>query len=115
MYCPLIKATGKPNTTGLDLKSIGDPIYDVLLQPGDLLYLPRGFPHEVASGLQQLPFQAWQPKGETSLHLMLTIPTHAYSTGKIVQAVLEDVLDENAAFRDAIPVEVTAEPSAIET
>ena len=41
-----------------------------------------------------------------SLHLTLTVPTHAYSVAKIVEDAVKDVLHENPAFRDAIPVEV---------
>lgn len=85
---------GKPNTTALHPEELGDPIHDVLLEPGDVLYMPRGFPHE-----------AWPPKGDMSLHLTLTVPTHAYSVAKIVEDAVKDVLHENPAFRDAIPVE----------
>jgi len=38
------------------------------------------------------------------LHLTLTIPTHAYSWGKILTEAIEDVLEENPAFRGAFPV-----------
>jgi len=85
---------GKPNTSALSYEELGAPLLDMLLEPGDLLYMPRGYPHE-----------AWPPKGEMSLHLTLTVPTHAYSMGKIVEAAIEDVLSENVDFRDAIPVQ----------
>ena len=52
-----------PLTGSADLPedSIGDPIIDVVLQPGDLLYLPRGFVH-----------QATTPANTHSLHTTIT-------------------------------------------
>ena len=52
---------------------------DVHLQQGDVLYLPRGWPHEVLLLLLllgRLAGQAWVPRGASSMHLTLGVNTH---------------------------------------
>lgn len=84
---------GKTAEAPLDASTLGPPLLDILVRPGDLIYIPRGFPHVAAT-----------TPGEMGLHLTLTIPTHAYSWGKILTEAIEDVLEENPAFRGAFPV-----------
>jgi len=44
---------------------IGEPVIDVVLKPGDLLYFPRGWIHQAVS-----------PEGEHSLHLTVSTALH---------------------------------------
>ena len=41
--------SGKPNTSALSYEELGAPLLGVLLEPGDLLYMPRGYPHDVTT------------------------------------------------------------------
>ena len=54
------------------------PTLDVILEPGDCLYLPRGFIHSATA------------LGETSIHL--TFGIHATTQQDVLRAILDDVL-----------------------
>lgn len=41
---------GSATPTAMAAEELGPPALDVVLQPGDCLYLPRGFPHAAATG-----------------------------------------------------------------
>jgi hypothetical protein len=49
--------------------ALGTPAMDLVLKPGDILYLPRGYPH-AAKNLQQ----------ETSTHLTVAVHAYVYET-----------------------------------
>lgn len=49
---------------------IGDPLMQFEMQPHDVLYIPRGYLHEAATG-----------GGEPSLHITITMPTSDYCWG----------------------------------
>merc|ERR1740139_1867826 len=55
---------GKDPTSPLTNEMLGDPILELRLQPGELLYLPRGAPHEARAD-----------QGASSLHITLTAQT----------------------------------------
>lgn len=50
-------------------KLVGDPVLEFTIEPGDILYMPRGFLHEATTG------------EEPSLHVTITIPTSDYCWG----------------------------------
>jgi len=84
---------GKAPDRPLRIEELGDPAMEILVEAGDVIYIPRGWPHVAVAA-----------QGQMSMHLTLTIPTHAYTWGKILTAAVEDVLEENPEFRNAFPV-----------
>ncbi|HTZ43132.1 MAG TPA: cupin domain-containing protein [Jatrophihabitans sp.] len=66
------------------------PLLDVVLQPGDALYLPRGFVHSAMA------------QGETSLHL--TVGVHPVTRYRLLQQLLAEAADE-PSLRASLPVD----------
>jgi hypothetical protein len=66
------------------LADLGQPVLDLVLRPGDVLYLPYGTPHLAAA------------KEQTSLHLTMVALTPTWS--QLLAKVLEHVLDEDEDF-----------------
>jgi len=59
---------------------ISDPIMEFDMEPGDLLYIPRGFLHEATT------------TSEPSLHVTITMPTSDYCWGvQLVKHLMQDV------------------------
>ncbi|KAM4853977.1 ribosomal oxygenase 1 [Thomomys bottae] len=84
--------TSSPNFSQEDL---GEPVLQTVLEPGDLLYFPRGFIH-----------QAECQDGVHSLHL--TLSTYQRNTwGDFLEAVLplaiQAAMEENLEFRRGLP------------
>ncbi|XP_076407153.1 ribosomal oxygenase 1 [Peromyscus maniculatus bairdii] len=84
--------TSSPNFSQEDL---GEPVLQTVLEPGDLLYFPRGFIH-----------QAECQDGVHSLHL--TLSTYQRNTwGDFLEAVLplavQAAVEENVEFRRGLP------------
>ncbi|XP_045143916.1 ribosomal oxygenase 1 [Echinops telfairi] len=84
--------TSSPNFSQEDL---GEPVLQTVLEPGDLLYFPRGFIH-----------QAECQDGVHSLHL--TVSTFQRNTwGDFLEAVLplamQAAMEENVEFRRGLP------------
>uniref|UniRef100_A0A673UGD3 Bifunctional lysine-specific demethylase and histidyl-hydroxylase n=1 Tax=Suricata suricatta TaxID=37032 RepID=A0A673UGD3_SURSU len=84
--------TSSPNFSQDDL---GEPVLQTVLEPGDLLYFPRGFIH-----------QAECQDGAHSLHL--TLSTYQRNTwGDFLEAVLplavQAAMEENVEFRRGLP------------
>lgn len=72
-----------------DLGDPGPPILSAELQPGDCLYIPRGFPHAAES------------RQEVSAHL--TVGILASTWNDVMKEVVADVVDD-VEFRRALPV-----------
>lgn len=86
--------TSSPNFSQDDL---GEPVLQTVLEPGDLLYFPRGFIH-----------QAECQDGVHSLHL--TLSTYQRNTwGDFLEAVLplavQAAMEENVEFRRGLPLD----------
>ncbi|XP_008848034.1 ribosomal oxygenase 1 [Nannospalax galili] len=84
--------TSSPNFSQEDL---GEPVLQTVLEPGDLLYFPRGFIH-----------QAECQDGMHSLHL--TLSTYQRNTwGDFLEAVVplavQAAIEENVEFRRGLP------------
>ncbi|MGW0708161.1 cupin domain-containing protein [Streptomyces sp. NPDC002643] len=71
-----------------------EPIAELVLRPGDVLYLPRGWWHSVAAS-----------EGEHSLHLTFGIQT---TTGAQLLSWLADDLRRHDVLREDLPVHATA-------
>lgn len=71
------------------------PLIEVELQPGDVLYMPRGFVHEAQC---QGPASSW--------HATLAVATHDWSWTKVFTAALATALDAEAGarWRAAVPL-----------
>ncbi|MEU0657905.1 cupin domain-containing protein [Streptomyces lavendulocolor] len=67
----------------------GDPVADLVLSPGDVLYLPRGWWHSVTAD-----------QGTESLHLTFGMVTH---TGADLMLWVVDQLRSSLALREDIP------------
>jgi len=80
--------TQRANATRLGLKSV----LNTTVHAGDLIYIPRGFPHMANS----------RP-GELSMHLTLTAPTAAFSWGKLLSEAVQYRVAENPQWREAAP------------
>ena len=63
-----------------DLGDVGDPVEDLVLEAGDTLYLPRGWPHEAATS------------DEDSLHI--TVGLHPQTRLDALRAALESCADD---------------------
>ncbi|HEV2765808.1 MAG TPA: cupin domain-containing protein [Pyrinomonadaceae bacterium] len=72
----------------------GDPLRDLTLEAGDLLYLPRGFVHDARTG------------EETSVHL--TLGVHAMTWLDLVTVALGRAANADERFRRALPVGLNA-------
>jgi lysine-specific demethylase/histidyl-hydroxylase NO66 len=66
----------------------GEPVLDVVLKPGDTLYLPRGWPHEVFTS--------------DTLSLAVTIGVVAYSWVDAFRAAVDECMEE-LEFRRSVP------------
>ncbi|GAB2982635.1 hypothetical protein GCM10023080_056010 [Streptomyces pseudoechinosporeus] len=75
-----------------------EPVAELVLRPGDLLYLPRGWWHSVAAS-----------EGEHSLHLTLGIQS---TTGAQLLSWLADDLRRHDVLREDLPVHATAAQQA---
>ena len=97
VYPPLNEEETLPRTSSKDLThtDIGEPVMSVTLQPGDLLYFPRGWVHEAKSSADT-----------HSLHL--TVSTALRHTWRdLLDLVLPGALDAAASadidFRQTLP------------
>jgi hypothetical protein len=82
-------------------RSVGgshEPLLDRDLRPGDLLYIPRGFPHHAVSDKA------------TSLHL--TIGAHPPTWATLLRTAVEDSIDHDDRLRTALPFGFAVNDSA---
>ncbi|MEV0343917.1 cupin domain-containing protein [Nocardia sp. NPDC050713] len=75
----------------------GEPLFEQELRPGDLLYIPRGFPHHAVSA------------DATSLHL--TVGAHPPTWATLIRAAVEERIDQDVRFRAALPLGFAANDS----
>eukprot|EP00045_Choanoeca_perplexa_P007661 m.70417 g.70417 ORF g.70417 m.70417 type:complete len:533 (-) comp14161_c0_seq4:32-1630(-) len=88
-----------PRTSSLnfDQEDMGQPLLDVVLKPGDMLYFPRGYAHQAVS-----------TEDKHSLHL--TVSTYqlfdwAQYMQKLVPAALEEAIASDDTFRAGLPLQ----------
>jgi hypothetical protein len=94
VYAPVLELPLKTQRWSPALGDPGEPVQELLLEPGDTLYLPRGWPHEAATG-----------DGE-SLHLTIGLhpPTRLDALHAALDAAAGDVELRRAAAADgALP------------
>jgi JmjC domain len=90
VYEPALELPLRQQRYRPDLGEPGEPVLDVVLRPGDTLYLPRGWLHQALTS-------------ETdSLHL--TIGVNVYSWLDAVRAALDECADD-VEFRRSVPAD----------
>ena len=99
VYEPALELPLRDQRYSAALGAPATPVLDMVLQPGDTLYLPRGWLHEALTS------------EEDSLHL--TIGIHAYTWLDAMRAALERCADD-VEFRRAVPPEADAPPQLLE-
>ena len=94
VYEPLPKdelvARGLSNDTALPQDNPPSLAMDVCLEPGDLLYLPRGWGHEAATG--------------ASSSLQIGVSVFIYTWSDLFSALLNSLKQDNIELRHALPV-----------
>ena len=78
---------------------LGAPTLEALLEPGDCLYLPRGFVHQAAA------------EDEPSVHL--TIGVHVFTWLDLLTVALGQAAGRNEAFRRALPLGIFSERTSV--
>lgn len=66
-------------------------MYNIMLKPGDVLYMPRGFVHEAATSTL-----------EPSFHCTVAIATHDWSLATVISSMVAKELNQHTKFRMAI-------------
>ena len=83
----------------LDKQYIGEPVLDIMLEQGDMLYVPRGMPHEPSC------------VDSHSLHLTLGVKTHNWA--ELLHQAIDNLRIENPLFRESLPpIEVLRKDSS---
>lgn len=100
VYKPLSEKNVLPRYSSEDFSQndLGKPYMEVILKPGDLLYLPRGFIH-----------QAVATTGHHSLHLTVSMfQKHSYADllEKVLPVALNNAINDNVEFRKALPFDI---------
>ncbi|HEX6207200.1 MAG TPA: cupin domain-containing protein [Actinomycetota bacterium] len=89
VYLPVIELAGKEQPWSSELGDPGAPILETELSPGDVLYIPRGFPHDATA------------REEVSIHV--TVGIQARTWLDVWRHVMEQA-PEHAPFREALPI-----------
>lgn len=90
VFEPVVALPLRTRTAGDGFRTGSDnPLLDVELRPGDLMYIPRGFPHHAVS------------TQSTSLHL--TVGAHAITWAAVMRAVLDTQEKHDPRFRASLP------------
>ena len=92
VYEPVLELPLKTQRWSAELGEVGEPIEDFVLEPGDTLYLPRGWPHEAATS------------DEESLHITvgLHLQTRLDALRAALESCAEDIEFRRSAGRDGV-------------
>jgi len=98
VYEPIVELAGKEQRWSEELGDPGEPTLEADLRPGDVLYIPRGFPHDAVA------------REEVSVHVTVGILTKTWLD--VWRTVMERAPD-HAPFREALPVGFARDPAAL--
>lgn len=95
LYKPMVELS-RDYTQDLPEESIGEPVMEVSLEPGDMLYFPRGYIH-----------QAKSVGDVASTHI--SISTYQQNSwgdfmNHAVTQAIESALEDNVSFRSGLPI-----------
>ena len=88
VYEPVLELPLKDQRWSPELGDPGEPIQDLVLEAGDTLYLPRGWPHEATTSEDE------------SLHL--TIGMHPQTRLEALRSALESCAEDHVEFRRSL-------------
>ena len=71
---------------------------EVVMNPGDVLYMPRGFVHEATTETQQ------SKHFSASFHITIAIATHDWCMSVVLSDAIRQTLSDVTDFRKALPV-----------
>lgn len=100
LYDPVDHDLPSDYSQDLPRASIGEPIMEVELQQGDMLYMPRGVVHEAST-----------PPGTFSTHVTLSTYQHSSWSAfleALMPVALERAFHTHRAFREGLPVRAPA-------
>lgn len=98
VYAPVIPLAGKEQRWSSDLRDPGAPLLETELAPGDVLYIPRGFPHDAKA------------RREVSIHV--TVGIQARTWLDVWRHVMERA-PEHAPFRETLPIGFARDPERL--
>lgn len=104
VFSPMRLAEGRPAST-LEWSEVGEPLLDIELKPGDLLYLPEFTPHAVTTTL-----------APHSVHVGIGV--HPFSWRHILECVVEILRTQPSPLQAAVPSSLLGsqnDPSALKT
>ena len=90
IYKPTLSLPLREMADGIPEEDLVEPIQEVRLNPGDLLYMPRGYPHEAFAS-------------ETS-SLHITVAVQVFRWVDLISAALARLGTKDLRFRRAVPV-----------
>lgn len=73
---------------------------EVILRPGDVLYLPRGYVHEATTE----NISDATSENEPSFHITVAIATHDWCMSVLLSETIRETLDGLSNFRKALPI-----------
>ncbi|XP_002022494.2 bifunctional lysine-specific demethylase and histidyl-hydroxylase NO66 [Drosophila persimilis] len=97
IYAPT-KELPRESSGNLSQTELGDPIMDIVLKPGDLLYFPRGWIH-----------QAITEKDSHSLHITLSAyqqQSYANLMEKLMPLVVKESVEQTLKLRKGLPLDI---------
>lgn len=100
VYDPVFELPLKDQRYSAEMGEPGEPVLDLVLQPGDTLYLPRGWLHEALTS------------DADSLHLTIGINVHTWLDA--VRAAVEECKDD-VALRRSVPEDGRGGEDVLET
>jgi bifunctional lysine-specific demethylase and histidyl-hydroxylase NO66 len=95
VYRPLVELAGPEQPWKASMGETGPPVLEAELQPGDALYLPRGFPHEA------------EAQDDVSIHVTVGVLAHTWLD--LWRHVLRTAADHRP-FREALPPGFASHP-----
>ncbi|XP_011548076.3 ribosomal oxygenase 1 [Plutella xylostella] len=100
VYKPLSENEVLPRVSSknFDQSEIGEPLLEVIVEAGDMLYFPRGYIH-----------QGVTIDGEHSLHVTVSVyQKHSYADlfERMIPAALQLAINENVEFRKGLPFDL---------
>jgi hypothetical protein len=98
VYPPAVELPGRDQPWSKDLGEPGEPVLEAELEPGDCLYLPRGFLHDA------------EAREEVSIHVTVGILAHTWVD--VWRHVMRRA-SEHRPFREALPVGFARDPEAL--